>query len=260
MCHQKHQWIELEFLFWHLSVMALDIELWISVFYSPLFRLGNYPTPSSCIVEDRSHAAYKAVAQWPKCCHCWSVQNPCFPRYSVASVFIPGCIFSFLWLCCCCCSVISDSLRPRGLQHTRLPCPSPSPGACSNSRPLSPWCHLTILSSVTPFSSCLPSFSASGSFPVSWLFTSGGKNTGASASASVLPINIQDWFPLGLTGLISLLSKGFSRVFSNTIVQKHQFFGTQPFLWSNPHIHTWLLKKTRALTMWTFFGKVTSAF
>ena len=114
-----------------------------------------------------------------------------------------------------------------GLQHARLPCPSPTPGTCSNSCPLSWWCHLTISSSVVPFSSCLQSFPASGSYPMSQFFTSGGQSIGASASASVLPMIIQDWFPLGLTSLISLQSKGLSRVFSNTIVQKHKFFGAQ---------------------------------
>ena len=121
-------------------------------------------------------------------------------------------------------SVMSESLQPHGLQHAWLHCPSPSPGACSNSCPLSWWCHPTISSSVIPFS-CLQSFPASGSFPVSWFFASGGQSIGPSASASVLPMNIHDWFPLGLTGLISLQSKGFSRVFSSTRVQKHQFFG-----------------------------------
>jgi len=135
------------------------------------------------------------------------------------------------------CSVMSDSLWPHGLQHTRLPCPSPTPGACANSCPLSWWYHPTISSSV-PFSSRLQSFPASGSFPMSQFFTSGGQSIGVSASASVLPMNIQDWFPLGLTGLISLQSKGLSRVFSNTTVQKHQFFSAQLSLWSNSHIHT----------------------
>jgi len=139
------------------------------------------------------------------------------------------------------CSVMSESLRTHGLQHTRLPCPSPSPGACSNSCPSSQWCHPTILSSVIPF--CPQSFWASGSFLVSWLFTSGGQSTGASASASVLPMNIHVLFPLGLTSLISLQSKGPSRVFSNTTVWKHQFFSSQPSLWSNSHIHAWLLEK-----------------
>jgi len=117
-------------------------------------------------------------------------------------------------------SVMSDSLQPYGLQDIRLPCPSPTPGACSNSCPLSQWCHPTISSSVKPFSSCLQSFLASGYFQMSQFFASGGQRIGASASASVLPMNIQDWFPLGLTGLVSLMSKGLSRVFSNTTVQK----------------------------------------
>ena len=124
-------------------------------------------------------------------------------------------------------SVLSDSLWPHGLQHARLPCPSPTPEACSNSCPLSGWCHPTILSSVVPFFSCLQSFPMSGSFPMSQFFPSGDQSIGVSTSASVLPMNIQDWFPLGLTGLISLQSNGLSGVFSNTTVQKHQFFGAQ---------------------------------
>ena len=140
--------------------------------------------------------------------------------------------------------VVSDCSWLHGLQRARLPCPSPSPGVCSNSCPLSSrWCHPTISSSVTPFFSCPQSFPASGSFPMNRLFTSGDKNIGASASASVLPVNILDWFPLGLTGLISLQSKKFSRVFSNTTVQNHQFFSAQSSLWSNSHICTWLLEK-----------------
>ena len=135
------------------------------------------------------------------------------------------------------------SLRPHGLQHTRPPCPSLSPRVCSNSCPLSQWCHPTISSSVAPISSCPQSFPASGSFPVGQLFISGGQSTRASASASVLPVNIQDWFPLGLTRLISLLSKGFAGVFSRTTIQKHQFFCAQPSLWSNSHIRTWFLEK-----------------
>ena len=123
----------------------------------------------------------------------------------------------------------------------RLPCPSLSPGVCSNSCPFSQWCHPTISSSVACFFSCLQSFPASGSFTMSLLFASGSQSIGASAFASVLPMNIQDWFPLGLTGLISWLSKGLSRVFSNTTVQKYQFFSAKPSLWSNSHIHSWLL-------------------
>ena len=141
------------------------------------------------------------------------------------------------------CSVVSDSLRPHESQHTRPPCPSPTPWACSNSCPLSLWCHPTISSSVVPFSSCLPSFPASGSFQTSQLFASGGQRIGASSSASVLPVNIQGWFPLGLTDLISLLPKGLWRIFSNTTVGGYQFFGSQPFLLSSSLIHTWLLEK-----------------
>ena len=140
-------------------------------------------------------------------------------------------------------SVVSDSLWPPGLQHTRLPCPSPSPRACSNSSPLSQWCHPTISSSVVPFSSCLQTFPTSGSFLMSQLFASGGQSIGASASSSVLPMNIQDWFPLGLTGLISLKSKGLSSIFFSTTVWKHQFFSTQPSLLSSSYIYTWLLEK-----------------
>ena len=139
-------------------------------------------------------------------------------------------------------SVVSESLQPHVPKHVRLPCPSPTPGPCSNSCPLRWWCHPTISSSVVPFSSCLQPFPAWGSFPMSRLFRS-GQSIGVSASASVLPMNIQDWIPLGWTGWISLQSKGLSRVFSNTTVQKHQFFNTQLFLYSNSHIHTWLLEK-----------------
>ena len=158
---------------------------------------------------------------------------------------------------------MSHSLWPHGLQHARLPCPSSSPGVSSNSCPLSQWCHPTISFSVALFS-CPQSFPASQglfqwvrSFPVSWLFPSGGQSFGASASATVLPMNIRGWYPLGLTGLISLLSKGLSRVFSRTIVQKHLFFSTQPHLWSNSHIHIWLLDKPQ---LWLFVGKVMCAF
>ena len=140
--------------------------------------------------------------------------------------------------CDCCCSV---SLKLHGLQHARLPFPSLSPGVCSDSCPLSQWCYLTISSSVIPFSSCLQSFPTSGSFPVSHFFASGEENIWASVSAH--PKNIQGWSPLGWTGLSSLQSKGLSRVFSNTTVQRHQFFSAQPSSWSNYHIHTWLLEK-----------------
>ena len=124
-------------------------------------------------------------------------------------------------------SVVSDSLWPHGLKHARPPCPSPTPRVYSNLCPLSQWYHPTTSFSVVHFSSCLQSFPASGSFQMSQFFVSGGQSIGVSASASVLPMNIQDWFPLGWTGWISLQSKGLSRVFSNTTIQKHQFFGTQ---------------------------------
>ena len=155
-------------------------------------------------------------------------------------------------------SVVSDSLWPHGLLHTRLPCPSPTPGAYSNSCPSSRWCHLTISFSVVPFSSHLQSFLASGSLPMSQFFSSSGQSIGVSASASVLPVNTQNWFPLGWTGLISLQSKGLSIVFSNTTVQKHQFLGTQFFSivqLSHPYMTT---GKTIAFTRQTFVGKVIS--
>ena len=142
-------------------------------------------------------------------------------------MYVPHLLYPFISSVQFSCSVMSDSFRPHGLQHARLPYPSPTPRACSNSCPSSQWCHPTISSSVIPFSSCLRSFPALGSFPMSQFFISGGQSIGVSASASVLPINIQDWSPLGWTGWISLQSKGLSRVFSNTTVQKHQFFGTQ---------------------------------
>ena len=141
-------------------------------------------------------------------------------------------------------TVVSDSLWPHGLQHARLPCLSLSPGVCWNSCPLSQLCYQTrFLSSAVPFSFGLQSLPASGSFPMNQLFISGGQNIGASASPSVLPMNIQGWFPLGLTGLI-LLSKGLSRVFSSTKVWKHQFFHALPSLWSNSHICKWPLEKS----------------
>ena len=140
-------------------------------------------------------------------------------------------------------SVMSDSLRPHGPQHIRSPCPSPTPAVYPNPCPLSRWCHPTISSSVIPFSSHLQSFPASGSFQMSQFFASGGQSIGDSASTSVPPMNTQDWSPLGWTGWISLQSKGLSRVFSNTTVQKHQLFGANLSLDSKSHIHTWLLEK-----------------
>ena len=152
---------------------------------------------------------------------------------------------------------MSDSLQPHGLQHTRLPCPSPTPGACSNSCSLSRWCHPTISSSVVHFSFCFQSFPASGSFPRSQFYASGGQSTGVSASASVLPMNIQDWFPLGGTGWISLQSKGLSSFLQHhnskaSILWHSAFFIVQLL---HPYVTT---GKTIALTRWTFVGKVMS--
>ena len=140
-------------------------------------------------------------------------------------------------------SVMSDHLQPHGLQHTRILWPSSSPRTHSNSSLSSQWCHPAISSSVVPFSSCSQSLPASGHFPMSQLFAWGGQSIGVSASASVLPMNTQDWSPFGWTGWISLQSKGLSRVFSNTTVQKHQFFGAQLSSQSNSHIHTWPQEK-----------------
>ena len=152
-------------------------------------------------------------------------------------------------------SVVSDSLRPHELQHARPPCPSPTPGVHSNSCPSSPWCYLAISSSVVPFSSCPQSLPATESFAISQLFTWGGQSTGVSALASFLPKNTQDWSPLEWTGWISLQSMGLSRVFSNTTVQKHQFFGAQLYGPTHPYMTT---GKTIALTRQTFVGKVMS--
>ena len=156
----------------------------------------------------------------------------------------------YVCVCVCVCvsvqfsrSVMSTSLRPHKSQHTRPPCPSPTPGVHSNSLPSSRWCHPAISTSVIPFSSCPQSLPASESFPMGQLFAWGGQSTGVSASASVLPVNTQGWSPLEWTGWISLQSKGLSRVFSITMVQKHQFFGAQPSSQSNSHIHTWPQEK-----------------
>ena len=155
-------------------------------------------------------------------------------------------------------SVLFDSLRPHELQHAKPPCPSPTPGVHPNPCPLSRWCHPTISSSVVPFSYCPQSFPASGFFQMSQLFTSGDQSIGVSASTSVLPRNTQDCSPSGWTGWISLQSKGLSRVFSNTTVQKHQFFSAQLFFivqLSHPYMTT---GKTIALTRWTFVNKMIS--
>ena len=154
-------------------------------------------------------------------------------------------------------SVLSDSLWSHGLQEASLPCPSPIAGACSNSCPTSQCCHPTIWYSIITFSSCLQSFPASGSFLINQFFVSGGQSIGASASTSVLPLNIQGWFPLGLTDLISLQSKGLTRVFSNTTVLKHELFGAQISLQSTlTSMHDYW--KTIALTRHTFVGKIMS--
>ena len=155
-------------------------------------------------------------------------------------------------------SVVSNSLQSHESQHARTPCPSPTPGVHSNPCPSSGWCHPYISSSIIPFSSCPQSLPASGSFPMSQLFTWGGRSIGVSALASVLPKNTQDWSPLEWTGWISLQSKGLSRVFSNTTVQKHQFFSTQLSSQSNSHILYMTTGKTIALTRRTFVGKVMS--
>ena len=144
---------------------------------------------------------------------------------------------------------MSDSLQPHGLQCTRLPGPPLSPGVCSNSCPLSQWCHPNISSSAAPFSFCCQSFLTSGSFSISWLFASGSQSIVALASASVLPMNIQGQFPLGLTAWVSLQYKGLSRVFFSTTIWKHQFSGSQPYLWFKAHIWTLLLEKNIALTI-----------
>ena len=141
------------------------------------------------------------------------------------------------------CSVVSNSLWSHELQHARPLCPSPTPGVHSDPRPSSQWCHPAISFSVIPFSSCPQSFPASESFPMSQLFAWGGQSTGVSALASLLPKKSQGWSPSEWTDWISLQSKGLTRVFSNTTVQKHQFFGAQPSSQSNPHIHTWPLEK-----------------
>ena len=165
----------------------------------------------------------------PRECAAWSVPQKlyrfCFNGREWRRTFLVKRQFSSVSR-----SVVSNSLRPHELQHTRPPCPSPTPGIYPNSCPLSWWCHITISSSVIPFSSCLQSFPKSGSFQISQLFTSGGQSIGVSASTSVLPMNTQEWSPLGWTSWISLQSKGLSRVFSNTTVQKHQFFEAQPSL------------------------------
>ena len=184
------------------------------------------------------------------------IWNLIFSQIINTNILIPK-IFQLVHFSC---SVMSDSLRPHGLQHARLPCPSPTPRTYSNSCPSSQWCHPTIASSVVPFSSHLQSFPVSGSFSMRQFLTSGGQNIGVSASASVLPMNIKDWYPSRCTGWISLQSKGLSRVFSNNTVQKHQFFGAQLFFivqLSHPYMTT---GKKHSLTRGTFVGKVILCF
>ena len=171
--------------------------------------------------------------------HYPTVEHPCCLARTIMSHYLSVRFGSVQFSC----SVVSNSLRPHGLQHTRPPCLSSTPRVDSNSCPLSQWCHPTISSSVIPFSSCLQSIPASGSFPKSQFFISGGQSIEVSASTSVLPMNTQDWSPLGWTSWISLQSKGLSRVFTNTTVQKHQFFSAQLSSQSNSHIHTWPLEK-----------------
>ena len=166
-------------------------------------------------------------------CSCWGIL---FYKCQLVSLFYLL-HYSFQFSC----SVVSNSLRPCGLQHDRLPCPSLTPRACSNSCASSWWCSPTISRSVSPSPLAFSLSLHRGLFPVSQFFASGGWSIRASASASVLPVKIQHWFPLGFTGLSSLQSKGLSRVFSNTTVQKHQFFTAQLSLWSSSHIHAWLL-------------------
>ena len=183
-------------------------------------------------------------------CLCVVASGWCWFYIMSLVAFLPLNFFGVVWKRCC--SVTKSCLTlcmPMDCSTPGFPVLHYLTEFFSNSCPLSQWCHPTILSSVAPFSSCPQSFPASGSFPMSLLFASGGQSIGASVSAPVLPMNTQGWFPLGLTEWISLLSKGLSRVFSSTIVQKHQFFSAQPSLWSNSHIHTWLLEKIIALTI-----------
>ena len=187
---------------------------------------------------------------------CWMVERGhswwYLEHVALQLAHVLGCLYSVQFSC----SVMSGSLQPHGLQHARPPCLSPAPGVYSNSCPLSRWCHPTTSSSVIPFSSHLQSFPASGSFQMSQFFASGGQSIGVSASTSVLPMNTQNWSTLGWTGWISLQSKGLSRVFSNTTVQKQQFFSAQLMVQlSHPYMTT---GKTIALTRWTFVGKVIS--
>ena len=207
------------------------IHLFLSLAHCLLFALYLVPLP--CNIQNVSFIK-KNVYEDLRCAFCWILMEgklishtyicESSPRILWLNITIFSIQFSSVQFSC---SVVSNSLRPHELQHTRPPCPSPTAGVHSNSRPLSWWCHPAISSSVIPFSSCPQSLPASESFPMSQLFASGGQSIGVSALASVLLTNTQDWSPLEWTGWISLQSKGLSRVFSNTTVQKHQFFSTQ---------------------------------
>ena len=204
-------------------------ERWSGLLFPPPGDLpdpGNwtqmyYPLQYSCLQKSMDSGAWQATSMGSQRAEHVERLNWCF------YLSLENCLsYSFAVVQS---SVMSYSCDP-WTQHARLPCPSLFPRVCSNSCPLSQWCHPAISSSISPFSSCLQAFPASRSFLMSQVFSSGGQNIGVSASASVLPVNVQGWFPLRLTGLISLQSKGLSRIFSNTIVQKHQFFGPQPSL------------------------------
>ena len=189
------------------------------------------PSPSSSPLPSNSQSRYRVFPKAPFAQETsWAWRNAA-PLWPLPVTTLKPVLIAIQLLC----YFMSDSLSHDGLQHARISCPSPSPWVGSNSCLSSWWCYPTISSSVIPFS-CLQSFPATGSFPMSQLFASDGQSIESSASASVLPRNIQDLFPLGLTGLISLQSKRLSGVFSRTTVRKHQFFSTQPFLWSNSHI------------------------
>ena len=195
----------------------------------PLIRLHLYSEIISCLCITVDFNKY-------------GIKNPLWSRSNLSS--LASLWNSSLKLLLFICYVVSDPLQLQEMQHARLSYPSLSPKVFSDSCSLSQWFQPTISSSVTLFSSHPQSFSTSGYFPMSWLFASGGQSFEASALASVLPMNIQGWFPLGLTDLISLLSKRFSKVFSSTTIWKHQFFSDQPSLWSSSHILIWLLEKS----------------
>ena len=187
------------------------------------------------------HVSHRAILAHLFCIHLQSFSSKVHLRWNTPYVCVLTTVqFSSVQISC---SVMSDSLRPHELQHARPPCPSPTPGVHSDSRPLSQWCHPAISSSVIPSPHAPNPSQHQSLFPMSQLFTWGGQGIGVSALATFLPKNTQDWFPLEWTGWISLQSKGLSRVFFNTTVQKHQFFGTQLSSKSNFHIHTWWLEK-----------------